>query len=326
MPPTQHKVVVYHQPGDASVLKVEEQPIPKRADGEVLVKQYSSSVNPVDFKMRQSNKDHLPKIPGGDVAGIVEDVGDGSKFKKGDRVFGLAPWFWMTFKEGTYAQYVSAKEEWLAYCPKTLPLHEAGQVPLVALTAWQAMSDWEIKSGSRVLVHAGSSGVGTWVLQIAKLRGAHVVATAGPKNQQFLKELGADETVNYREQDFADVYKDKPFDFIFDSVGGDATVKGYTKLINKDGAYTEIANTGTDEKRCKEFTEMGKTGNGAQYKFMIVQPNGKWMQEISDLIEQGKLKCVQDRSYDMFTQVREAHEYQEAGHARGKIILQIRRE
>ncbi|KAL3159742.1 hypothetical protein ABBQ38_010148 [Trebouxia sp. C0009 RCD-2024] len=154
MAPTQNKVVVYHQPGDSSVLQ----------------------------------------IPGGDIAGVVTETGNGSK----------------------------------------------------------AMSDWDIKPESRVLVHAGSSGVGTWVLQTAKLRGAHVVATAGPKNQEFLKELGADETLNYREEDFAEVYKDKPFDFIFDSVGGDATVKGYTKLIKKSGAYTEIANAGTDEKRCKE--------------------------------------------------------------------------
>ncbi|KAL3157718.1 hypothetical protein ABBQ32_012147 [Trebouxia sp. C0010 RCD-2024] len=318
MAPTQHKVVIYHQPGASSVLQVEEQPVPRRADGEVLIKQYSSSVNPVDWKMRQ--------IPGGDIAGVVTEAGNGSKFKTGDRVFGLAPWFWMTFKQGTYAENVSAKEEWLAYCPKSLPLHEAGQVPLVALTAWQAMSDWDIKPESRVLVHAGSSGVGTWVLQMAKLRGAHVVATAGPKNQEFLKELGADETLNYREEDFAEVYKDKPFDYIFDSVGGEATVKGYTKVIKKSGAYTEIANTGTDEKRCKEYTEMGQAGKGAHYKFMIVQPNGKWMQEISDLIEQGKLKCIKDRSYDMLTQVREAHDYQEGGRARGKVILEIKKE
>ncbi|DBB10086.1 TPA: hypothetical protein ACH3X3_001675 [Trebouxia sp. C0006] len=320
------RVVVYNQPGDASVLMVEERPIPKRGDGEVLVKQYGTSVNPVDYKMRSSNKEHLPKVPGGDISGIIEEVGSGSKFKKGDGVIGLAPWFWMSFKEGTYAEYVSAKEEWLAYCPKSLPLHEAGQVPLVSLTCWQAMSDWNIRPGSRVLVHAGSSGVGTWVLQTAKLRGAHVVSTAGPKNQEFLKELGADETINYHEHDFADVYKDKPFDYIFDSVGGENTVKGYTKLINKSGAYTEIANTGTDQNRVKEYTEMGKEGKGAKYKFMIVEPNGKWMQEIADLIEQGKLKCIKDRTYDLFTQVREAHEFQETGRARGKVILEIVKE
>jgi len=320
------RVVVHHEPGNASVLKVEERPVPQRKQGEVLVKQYGTSVNPVDYKMRAWNKDNLPKILGGDISGIVEEADSDSKFKKGDRVFGLAPWFFMNFKEGTYAEYVSAKEDWLAYAPKSLPLHEAGQVPLVALTAWQAMCDWNIQSGSSVLVHAGSSGVGTWVVQIAKLRGAHVVATAGPKNQQFLKDIGADETIDYRSQDFAEVYKDKPFDYIFDSVGGENTVKGYEKLLKKEGAYTEISNTGTDQQRVKKYTQLGEKGEGPKYKFMIVEPNGKWMQEVSDLIDQGKLKCIKDRSYDLFTQVKEAHEYLEQGHARGKVILVVTKE
>ncbi|BDA49570.1 Reticulon-4-interacting protein 1, mitochondrial [Coccomyxa sp. Obi] len=288
----------------------------------VLVKQVSTCVNPVDYKVRSGRAEILPKVLGGDVAGLVE-VSKSDKWKKGDRVFGLTPGFrWDTDEYGSYAEYTASHEDWLARVPSTLRLDIAGGVPLVALTAFQALEDGGIEAGrARVLVHAGAGGVGHFAVQLAKVHWkAFVVATGGPKNQEFMKELGADEVVNYRSEDFAEMYKDKPFDLVIDSVGGDVEDRSYT-VLKPTGTYMHIFNTGTDPKKI----EAGKAWEGRKYKTTLVTPNGEQLQIISGYMEQGSVKLVVDKIFSL-DEIREAHDYAEHKLSRGKVVVQISKE
>eukprot|EP00878_Enallax_costatus_P006054 GHUV01006350.1.p1 GENE.GHUV01006350.1~~GHUV01006350.1.p1 ORF type:complete len:220 (+),score=69.53 GHUV01006350.1:308-967(+) len=192
--------------GPPSVLQYERDfPKPSRRKGEVLIKVAAASVNPVDWKTRKGEVPRFtvtrPKIPGGDVAGVVQEADPGSQFKPGDRVFGCtgqqAPW--STY--GTYAEYVVAPESTLLPIPERTSFHEAASVPLAAMTAWQAVESSMPLSGKRVLVHAGAGGVGSFAIQIAKAQGAYVATTCSARNADFVtKTLGADRAIDYNKE------------------------------------------------------------------------------------------------------------------------------
>eukprot|EP00878_Enallax_costatus_P004909 GHUV01005164.1.p1 GENE.GHUV01005164.1~~GHUV01005164.1.p1 ORF type:complete len:259 (+),score=70.17 GHUV01005164.1:183-959(+) len=198
---------------------VHNHPIPSRSKGQVLVRVKSTSVNPVDTAVRSGRvaPKKFPKVLGGDIAGIVEAADPGSRFKAGDHVAALTPGYWID-QEGTYCQYVVTEESWLAKVPRSVDLGTAGGLPLVGLTAWQALMAAAPTLGQRVLITQSSGGVGHVAVQLAKALGLYVVAVAGPSNASWVKQsLGADEVVDYSKDDFVVRYKKShPFDIVVD--------------------------------------------------------------------------------------------------------------
>ncbi|EIE19171.1 putative zinc-binding dehydrogenase [Coccomyxa subellipsoidea C-169] len=317
------RAVEIHKTGPPDVLKLtNDYKKPKIVSGQVLIRQISTSVNPVDYKVRSGRAEKLPKVLGGDAAGIIAESLS-SKWKEGDRVFALTPGFrWDTDEYGSYAEYTASHEDWLALVPSTLALDIAGGVPLVALTAFQALESGGLQPGKgRVLVHAGAGGVGHFAIQLAKAHWkAFVVTTGSTKNQEFLKELGADEVVDYQTEDFAAKYKDKPFDLVIDAVGGDVEDRSYT-VLTETGTYLHIFSTHTDPKKI----EAGKAWTGRKYETTLVVPNGEQLQIVAGYLEQGSVKLVVDKIFPL-EQIREAHEYAENKQGRGKIVVQISKE
>eukprot|EP00879_Flechtneria_rotunda_P014567 GHRR01015224.1.p1 GENE.GHRR01015224.1~~GHRR01015224.1.p1 ORF type:complete len:274 (+),score=93.52 GHRR01015224.1:474-1295(+) len=267
----------------------------------------------------------FPKTLGGDVAGIVEEADEGSKFKKGDRVIALT-WGYLNTQDGAWAEYHVVKEEFLAKLPATIPLNTAGGIPLVSLTAWQALHEGNPQPGKSVLVHAAAGGVGTFAVQIAKALGLIVVGTCGPDNINFVKsELGADEVVNYRTDDVAALYKDKPFDIVIDPMGsrGDAMARSLAVLKQDTGHYSHIANASTDYEALNNAKEAHEAGKGPSVSYIAVQPNGEQLGQILGLMEAGKVKLIVDKSLPLFGGAGEAMERVAAGHVRGKVVLVV---
>src|SRR6266436_6889375 len=213
------KAIVIHEYGGPEVLKYEDVPRPEPKEDQILVRVIAAGVNPVDEAARSERSAKffgitLPFIPGYDIAGIVEKTGGKiTKFKTGDSVYA----YLSLTKGGGYAEYAVASEVEAAAKPKSISFVEAAGVPVVALTAWQALIDTaKLGAGQTVLIHGGSGGVGTFAIQIAKARGAKVIATASTANQDFLKQLGADVAIDYTKTKFEDVAKN--VDVVHDSI------------------------------------------------------------------------------------------------------------
>src|SRR2546430_9698080 len=204
---------------------------------------HAAGVNPIDWKVREGHiKDFWPhKFPlilGWDVSGTVEEVGPGpaaeGRFKKGDEVYSLPD----PTRDGAYADYIVVRESELALKPKSLHHIRAAAVPLAALTAWQSLFDIaQLQPGQRVLIHGGSGGVGHFAVQLAKWKGAYVIATASTKNQELLRELGADETIDYTRQRFEDVARN--IDIVLDPIGGDTQERSW-QVLKKGGILLSV--------------------------------------------------------------------------------------
>ncbi|CAK0787537.1 hypothetical protein CVIRNUC_010757 [Coccomyxa viridis] len=317
------RAVVVKKPGPPDVLElVNDWPAPALRDGEVLVRQTSTSVNPVDYKIREGAfPAKMPKVLGGDVSGVVADS-KAKEFKKGDRVIALTFGYHWDYQEyGSYADFTASKKEWLAKVTDKFPLETGGGVPLVSLTAMQALqSGGAPKPGARVLIQGGSGGVGHFALQLAKVHfKAYVVATGGPKNQELMQELGADETVDYTKEDFAQKYKDQPFDVIVDPIGGEVENKSYTVLA-PGGTYAHIYNEKTNPKNAEEAK--AKWTEGRKYTLTLVQPNGAQLEIIAGYMEQGKVRLLVEKEYTL-EQIRDAQVHAEKGHVRGKVVVKV---
>lgn len=215
------KAVRIHDYGNADVLTYEDAPLPSIAPNDVMVRVVAASVNSVDWKIREGYLKEmiaypLPLTLGWDVSGVIEAVGTRvSRFKVGDAVFSRPD----IKRNGTYAEYVSIRENEVAKKPKTVSHVEAASLPLAGITAWEALfTAGQLTSKKRVLIHAGSGGVGSLAVQLAKSRGAFVIATTSGSNRDFVKSLGADEVIDYRTQLFEEIVKD--VDVVFDTIGG----------------------------------------------------------------------------------------------------------
>jgi NADPH:quinone reductase-like Zn-dependent oxidoreductase len=310
------KAVVIHEYGGPEVLKYEDVARPEPQDFQLLIRVIAAGVNPVDGMIRSGlfGKDGsrgFPIILGGDVAGVVEKVGSKvTKFKTGDPVFAYVS----LDNSGGYAQYALVKEGEAAPKPKALTYVEAAAVPIVALTAWQALIDSaKLSAGQTVLIHGGSGGVGSFAIQIAKARGAKVIATASTANQDLLKELGADVAIDYTKQKFEDAAKD--VDVVLDSVGKDTLARSYG-VIKKGGFIVSIVAR-------LDQTELGKHGiHGAA---LSVDPNSQELAEIGKLIDQGKIKVVVSQTFPL-SEAKTAQAQVATGHTRGKIVLKVAEE
>jgi NADPH:quinone reductase-like Zn-dependent oxidoreductase len=308
------KAIVIHQYGGPEVLKYEDAPRPEPKDNQVLVKVIAAGVNPVDAMIRSGKYAKvfgttLPLIPGYDIAGIVEKTGAKvTRFKPGDAIYAYPMW------GGGYAEYDVVDEAETALKPKSINFVEAAGVPLVALTAWQALIDAaKLSAGQTVLIHGGSGGVGSFAIQIAKTRGAKVIATASTPNQDLLKQLGADVAVDYTKQKFEDVAKD--VDVVLDSVGKDTLARSYG--VVKKGGFIATLVAELDQ------TELDKHGiRGAS---IAVRPNGAELAEIGKLIDEKKIKPIISEVLPLTDAVK-AQEKAAKHHTRGKIVLKVAEE
>lgn len=328
----------FRKHGPPDVLHLETWPLPERKPGQVIVKMAATSVNPIDLKMRSGDAApplvyKVPKIPGGDVAGYVTDAElQMSRFKVGDRVFGLTDTAGPLSERGTYAQFVAVDESWLAPIPESLSYEEAGATSLVALTAYQAIEPANLQAGHRVLIHGGSGGVGHMAIQLAKIKGAYVVTTCSAKHAEFCKRMGADEALDYKTSRFEKEYYHSPFDAIIDSVGGYNWLKNLSVLKRK-GYYGHIFNGAWMgrvpsifniqlELTAASLGYLRSMTGGARYKFVIAKPNGSQMETIAKLMAEGKLKVHIAKSFPL-ENASEAHRALEEGGIAGKIAISI---
>jgi NADPH:quinone reductase-like Zn-dependent oxidoreductase len=307
------KAIRIHKYGGPEVLQYEDAPRPKPQVGEVLIRVHAAGVNPIDWKVREGEmKDFwphtFPLILGWDLSGVVEELGKGvSRFKIGDEVYGLPD----PTRGGAYADYIVVRESELALKPNSLHHIRAGAVPLAALTAWQALFDTaQLQSGQRVLIHAGAGGVGHFAIQLAKWKGASVLATASTKNQDLLSKLGVDEPIDYARQRFENVARN--IDVVLDTIGGETQERSWS-VLKKRGSLVSLVQPPSEEKT-KEF--------GVRAAFVASHPNGEQLAEIAKIIDSGKLAPVIDRILPL-SEARRAHELSQSGHTHGKIVLRI---
>jgi len=307
------KAVRIHTYGGPEVLKFEDAPRPEPAPGEVLIKVNAAGVNPIDWKTRAGClKDHrpyvFPLILGWDVSGIIEATGhDGTRFKKGDEVYARTD----TARNGAYAQYIVAKQVEVAQKPKSIDHIRAAAIPLAAVTAWQALFDAAgLSAGQKVLIHGAAGGVGSFAVQLAKWKGTHVIGTASARNQAFIQELGADESIDYTKTRFDDVVRD--VDVVFDTVAGETQTRSW-KVLNKGGILVSIASPPSAEDAVK---------NGVRQAIVFMVPNASQLAEIAKLVDSGKLKPVVETVLPL-SEARRAHEVSQTGHTRGKIVLRV---
>ena len=310
------KAVRIHEYGGPEVLQYEDAPPPKPQSGEVLIRVHAAGVNPFDWHVREGQvKDVFPHsfpfVPGWDVSGVVEEVGAGvTQFKPADEVYSVPD----PLRDGAYAEYIAVRESEVALKPRSLHHIHAAAVPLAALTAWQTLCDTaKLEPGQRVLIHAAAGGVGHFAVQLAKWKGAHVIATASTKNHELLRELGADETIDYNRQRFEDVARN--IDIVLDPIGG-VTQERSWQLLKKGGALLSIVQPPSAEK-AKEL--------GVRAAFVASHPNGAQLTEIAKLIDAGKIKPKVDRILPL-SEARRAHELSQSGHTRGKIVLRVKEE
>jgi NADPH:quinone reductase-like Zn-dependent oxidoreductase len=301
------RVITQKTVGDASVLEVAQVERPVPGVGEVLVKVGAAGVNPVDTYIRAGAFPALGEPPftlGWDVAGTVEQVGEGVReFAAGDDVYGLLPF---PGTGGGYAEYVVANAADLVRRPAHLTVEQAGAVPLVALTAWQALvGRGGVSAGQRVLVHAAAGGVGHVAVQIAKARGAYVIGTASAAKHDFVRSLGADEVIDYRHEDFTEI---EPVDVVFDTIGGEYAERSAT-VLKPGGVLVSIipGNPGFDVDRAAAL--------GIRFElFGSVAASG------ADLAALPQLKVQLDHVVPL-ADAAKAHELVESRRTTGKVVL-----
>jgi NADPH:quinone reductase-like Zn-dependent oxidoreductase len=300
--------------GGRDVLKLEDVPRPTPAQGEVLLKVHAVGINPIDHKTRQGaganrrwKETVFPVILGWDVSGVVEESNDPA-WQRGDEVFALARY---PQPGSGYAEYSAVPAAHLARKPRTLDHVHAAAVPLVALTAWQAIFEKAgLSAGQTILVHAAAGGVGHLAVQLAKWKGAKVIATASGRNEAFVKSLGADQFIDYTGTAFEQVVKD--VDVVFHTIGAEFRPRSW-KTVKKGGWLVGI--TG-------QFPEDEGNAYGARGAFVGVRPDGKVLDEIGVLFDAGKVRVNVDKTYAL-ADIAKAHEHVEGGHTRGKVVVTI---
>jgi NADPH:quinone reductase-like Zn-dependent oxidoreductase len=319
-------------------LQLADFPLPNIKENEVLVEIHAAGINQLDTKLKSGEFKmllpyQLPLVLGHDVAGIITKVGSHVKrFKIGDEVFARVS----DFKIGTFAEFIAINENDLALKPKNISMVEAASVPLVALTVWQAFIEKaDLKKGHKVFIQAGSGGVGTIAIQLAKYLGATVATSTSTANFELVRSLGADVVIDYKTQDFETVLKD--YDLILHSQDA-KTLEKSLRILKPGGKVISIVGP-PDMVFAKEgglswlmktaiFFLSNKVRKHARklnvdYSFLFMKANGKQLSEIGKLIEAGVIRAVVDKVFP-FEQTNEALTYVESGRAKGKVVLKIK--
>lgn len=324
--------------GKKRALELADLPTPDLRDDEVLVQVHAAGVNLLDSKIRDGEFKlilpyRFPLVLGHDVAGVVIKVGPRVRqFKVGDEVYARPD----DFRIGTFAEFVPVKEASLALKPKDLTMEEAASLPLVALTAWQALVEKaDLKKGQKVLIQAGSGGVGTFAIQLAKHMGAIVATTTSTTNVALVKSLGADVVIDYKTQDFEGVLRD--YDVVLNSQDGKTLEKSLRVL--KDGGKLISISGPPDPEFGKEIGAPGSVrlvlrllssgirrkarSRGVGFSFLFMKADGSQLREIARLVDAGVIRPVVDRVFP-FEATNEAMAYVEAGRAKGKVVVKVK--
>jgi 2-desacetyl-2-hydroxyethyl bacteriochlorophyllide A dehydrogenase len=309
------KAVVIYRYGAAEVLQYEDVEQPKIEPTQLLVKVRASSVNPIDWKIRQGmlsliTGSKFPIVLGFDVAGDVVAVGSGvTRFKPGDAIYGST-----SFPGGGYAEFAAVPENLVALKPTNLNYEEAAAVPLAALTALQALREQgNIQTGQTVLINGAAGGVGIFAVQIAKALGAVVTGVSSTKNLDLVKSLGADRVIDYTQEDFTEDIAQ--YDIIFDAVGK-RSLSQTKRVLKPNGIY--ITTLPSPEVLLEGILTAFLPGQKA--KFILQKPNTQDLVYLKELIEADKVRVVIDRTYPL-QELAAAHSYSETGRAVGKIVL-----
>lgn len=332
------KAFILESYGANRALQLADVPEPQLRDDEVLVQVHAAGVNQLDSKIRDGQFKlilpyRLPLILGHDVAGVVVKAGPRVRqFKPGDEVYARTD----DFRIGTFAEFVPVRESSLAPKPKGLTMEEAASIPLVGLTAWQALVETaKLTKGQRVFIQAGSGGVGTFAIQLARHLGATVATTTSAANFELVRSLGADVVIDYRTQDFEDVLHD--YDVVLNSQDGKTlgkslrVLKGGAKLVSISGppdpAFGRNIAAPAFVRLVMRLLSSGirrrARSRGIDYSFVFMKADGGQLREITRLIEAGAIRPVVDKVF-AFESTNEALAYAEAGHAKGKVVIKIR--
>ncbi|MBP1965663.1 NADP-dependent oxidoreductase [Paenibacillus aceris] len=332
------KAMIIEKYGKNTPLIMSEQPTPDMGEHDVLVEIHAASLNPIDFKIKEGKikfllKYEFPLILGNDFSGIVVKVGDRvSAFKPGDEVYGRP----RKSRIGTLAEYIAVHEEDISLKPRNLNFEEAASIPLVGLTTYQAFTDiMHLQKGQKILIHAGSGGVGTFAIQLAKMMGASVTTTASDKGYDLVKSLGADLIINYKQENFEEMLTG--YDAVFDTLGGAALEKSF-RILKPSGQIVSIS--GVPNARFGKEAKLGwmKTAilsivsrkikalekkNQTRYHFLFMKSSGAQLKVLKEFIEGGHIKPVIDKVYHL-KDAGQAFQYLEGGSAKGKVVIRIK--
>ncbi|MGH7650550.1 MAG: NADP-dependent oxidoreductase [Gemmatimonadaceae bacterium] len=331
------KAALIDRYGGNDAVKLTDVAMPRMGATDLLVQVHAASVNPLDIKTRGGDvklllKYRFPLVLGNDLAGVVADVGPNvTRFKKGDAVYARLD----KDRIGAFAEFAAVRERAAALKPVNVTFEEAASLPLVALTSWQALIEiGKLRPGQRVLIHAGSGGVGSVAIQLAHHLGATVFTTVGRRNMDLVKRLGADVPIDYRSERFEDVARD--CDLVLDSAGGDTLVRSF-ECVKRGGVVVSIGNTPSVafarswglnpfvifaiRVMSRKVTATARRRH-ARYEYLFMRADGSQLGEIARLVESGSIKPVVDKVFTL-DQVREALAYSETGRVTGKVVIQV---
>jgi alcohol dehydrogenase len=331
------KAALIERYGSNDVVKVTDIAVPVIGPMDLLIRVHAASVNPVDVKTRNGQlkrllKYRFPLVLGNDLSGVIADVGaQVRRFKKGDAIYARLD----KDRIGTFAEFVVVGEGAAALKPSNVTFEEAASLPLVALTAWQALVEvGKLGANQKVLIHAGSGGVGSVAIQLAHHLGATVCTTVGQRNVELAKRLGADVAIDYRRTRFEDVARD--CDVVLDSAGGDTLVRCF-ESVKPGGVVVSIGGTPSAafarswglnpiivlaiRVMSRKATAAARSHN-ARYEYLFVRADGEQLREITRLVESGAIKPLVDRMFPL-EQVRDALAYSESGRATGKVVIKV---
>lgn len=322
------QLVKYGEIKDSLAFNEVSKPVAQAND--VLIQVKAAAINPIDKSIILGNLQGLLPIPlpstlAYDVSGIIVEKGnDVSNFEIGDLVYARVPQEQM----GTLAEYVAVTSAAVAKKPGNITFEEAAGLPLAGLTALQSLEYAGIKENDKVLIHAGSGGVGSFAIQYAKAKGAYVYTTTSTANVKWVKELGADRVIDYKTEDYKAIVADA--DIVFDTLGNNYSLEAF-KVLKQGGKVVSVAGP-LDEESAKMFgmadyklpVELAELirGKGASYKFIFMHPNGAHLEEIKSLVEDEKIKPIIDKVYP-FAESVEAFSHLASGRAKGKIVIKI---
>ncbi|PWV89135.1 alcohol dehydrogenase [Paenibacillus cellulosilyticus] len=332
------KAMIIEKYGEKVPLVMSEQPLPNIGEHDVLVEIHAASLNPIDFKIKEGKMKFLlnyrfPLILGNDFSGVVIKVGDRVKtFKPGDEVYGRP----RKNRIGTLAEFIAVHEEDIWQKPNNLTFEEAASIPLIGLTTYQAFVDiLNLQKGQKILIHAGSGGVGTFAIQLAKLLGAFVATTASEKGYDLVKSLGADLIINYKTENFEEMLTG--YHAVFDTLGGEALEKSF-RILKTGGQIVSISGMpngrfGKDAKlgwmkttilsiasrKIKALEKKSKT----RYHFLFMKPSGEQLKVLKEFIEEGFINPIIDKVYHL-KDADQAFNYLESGRAKGKVVIRIK--
>lgn len=331
------KAALIDRYGSNAVVRVADIAVPAMGPMDLLVRVHAASVNPLDAKTRDGKLKILLKYPfplvlGNDLSGVVADVGaQATRFKKGDAVYARLD----KDRIGAFAEFAVVREGVAARKPDNVTFEEAASLPLVALTAWQALVEIaKLGANQRVLIHAGSGGVGSLAIQLAHHLGATVFTTVGQRNVELVKRLGADVPIDYRSARFEDVAKD--CDVVLDSAGGETLVKCF-ECVKPGGVVVSIGGTPSAAfarswglnpifvfvigLMARKVTAAARRRN-ARYEYLFMRADGEQLEKITRLVESGVIKPLVDKVFPL-EQVRDALAYSESGRATGKVVIKV---